>query len=291
MTTLQMQTLGIPFFDPKSIQLVFDGSTPVGYAHTTLGPASDGSDFSRETGQICFLCVDPEYPDLWGASRTLLYHAEEYLRNQGVREIYGGSPRPCAPFYIGFFGGAEPIGFFNSDPHLIQVFQELKYETFQTTTRYRLGLTNYVPQVTQATLRWRSELDIRCRTHPKPKTWWEACALANFEWFEVFASLVGTGKSICRIRARVASPDTEVDNILYGGTWDAALMDMRVHSDFVRRGVGAFCLGEMLRCLVQQSQAMQIEAHLIDSDKSMNRLLRYLDWSVVDTGVIFRKRL
>lgn len=290
MTTLQMQTLGNPFFDPHAIQLAFDEKTPVGYVHTTLGPTSDGSDLSTETGQICFLCVDPEYHDLWGAGRALLFFAEEYLRNQGVREIYGGSPRPCAPFYIGFFGGAEPIGFFNSDPHLIQVFQESKYEILQTTKRYRLGLAHYVPQMRPSTLKWRAELTIKFGSSPKPKTWWEACAFANFEWIEVLAMLKSTGKPVCRIRVRVANPDAEEDDVLYGGTWDAALMDMRVHPDFVRRGVGAFTLGEMLRYLIHHSQAMQIEAHLLDNDSSMNQLLHYLNWEVIDTGMIFRKQ-
>lgn len=291
MSSLQMQTLGLPFFDSHAIMLAFDGDDAVGYVHTTLGPNRDGSDFSATSGQICFMAVDPEYPDLWGAARILLHAAEDYLLLQGVTEIFGGSPRPCAPYYIGFYGASEPIGIFDSDAHLIQIFQEAGFETVMKTTRYRLGLRKYTPPMTPITVGWRSQLEIKFNESAPSKTWWEACSFANFEWYEATASLLSTNRPIARIRVRISDPDTEHEQLLYGGTWDAGLMDIRVHPDFHRKGVAAYTLGEMLRYLVCKGEVFRIEAQIDQSDPSLNALLKSLGWQAIDTGTVFRKEI
>ena len=291
MNILQMQTLGLPFFDPRSIMLAFDDDTPVGYVHTTLGPSPDGFNLSSRTGQICFLAVNPECSDPVSVARALLEAAEKYLIDLGVEEIYGGSPRPCAPFYIGFFGGAEAIGFFDSDTHLIRAFHEAGYEVFKNTVRFHLDLRDFKPRITPIVVGLMEKLDIFINDLPKPKTWWEACSFANFSWMEASARLKSNGRPVARIRVRVANPDMEDEDVLYSGTWDAGLMDVRVLPDFHRQGVAAYTLGEMLRYLVMQGQAEQIEAHIAEDSATMYPLLRSLSWREIDTGKIFLKSI
>ncbi|MDR2754908.1 MAG: GNAT family N-acetyltransferase [Planctomycetaceae bacterium] len=291
MNTLQMQTLGIPFLDRCSILLAFENQEPVGYIHTTLAPNADGFSLNRRSAHICFLCVDPAYHDLWGAARALLHSAEHYFVEQGVEEIYGGSPRPSAPFYIGFYGGSEPIAFFDSDQYLIQVFLEMGYQIFKNTARFHLDLFDYIPPMTSAMVQWHSKLDIEFNETPKPRTWWDACAYANFEWIEAVAFLSNTHRPVARIRVRIANPDIDEAQVLYGGTWDAGLMDVRVHPDFYRQGVAAYTLAEMLRYLVGKNQIRQIEAHIDEDSVSMYSLLRSLLWNQIDTGKIFRKEI
>jgi ribosomal protein S18 acetylase RimI-like enzyme len=291
MSTLQMQTLGLPFFDRRSILLAFDNQEPVGYIHTTLGPTPDGFNLNRRSAHICFLCVDPAYHDLWGAARALLFAAEHHLAQLGVEEIFGGSPRPSAPFYIGFYGGSEPIAFFDSDQYLIQVFLESGYHIHKNTARFYLDLANYIPPMTSAMVHWHSRLDVEFSETPKPKTWWDACAFANFEWIEATAFLSDAHRPVARIRVRVANPDMDEAQVLYGGTWDAGLMDARVHPDFYRQGVAAYTLAEMLRYLAGKNQIKQIEAHIDEDSISMYSLLRSLLWKQIDTGKIFRKEI
>ena len=291
MNTLQMQVLGIPFFDPRSIMLALDGKTPIGYVHTTLGPDANGADQTRRSGQICFLAVDSGYADVSAATQALLTAAERYLTGLGVKEIYGGSPRPCAPFYIGFHGGAEAIGFFDSQTHVIEAFRETGFEVYKTTVRFRLGLTNYTPPMPPGILDWLNKLDIVINDLPLPKTWWEACSFANFEWLEAAARLKSNGRPVARVRIRVANPDSEETDDLYQGCWDAGLMDVRVHPDFYRQGVAAYTLRELLRFLIDQSYVRQIEAHIADDSAMMYPLLRSLHWEEIDTGKIFRKTI
>lgn len=289
MGSMQMQVLGIPLFDLRSIILAFDGHVPVGYVHTCFGPNAEGSDFSDRSGQICFLCVDPEYSDPWGAARILLRAGEQYLLERGATEILGGSPRPSAPFYTGFYGGGEPIAIFDSDRCLGQVFQEAGYRSHCRTTRYHLNLTQYMPPVNINSVSWRSQTLVSFSESLKARNWWEACTLANYEWLEATAILKSTNRPVARIRIRIANPDTEMDDIMYGGTWDAALMDIRVHPDFQQKGVAAHTLAETLRHLVAKQDVMQIEAHTTDNLISVNTLLQRFFWKEVDTGTIYRK--
>ncbi|MDR1141517.1 MAG: GNAT family N-acetyltransferase [Planctomycetaceae bacterium] len=291
MNTLQMQILGLPFLDRRSIFLAFENQEPVGYIHTTLAPTPDGFNLNHRSAHICFLCVDPVYQDRWGVARELLRAGEQYLAEQGVEEIFGGSPRPSAPFYIGFYGGSEPIAFFDSDQYLVQVFLEAGYQIFKNTARFYLNLPNYIPPMTSAMVQWHSRLDVEFNETPVPKTWWDACAYANFEWIEATAFLNTTHRPVARIRVRVANPDMDESQVLYGGTWDAGLMDIRVHPDFYRQGVAAYTLAEMLRYLVGKNQIKQIEAHIDEDSVSMYPLLRSLLWNQIDTGKIFRKEI
>jgi ribosomal protein S18 acetylase RimI-like enzyme len=289
MNTLQMQTLGVPFFDPRSIILAFDDNKPVGYAHTSLSPKSDGSGLDPLTGQICFIAVNPEYPDTRAVARLLLQEGEKYLLGLNVKKIFSASPRPCVPFYLGTYGDSEPIAFFDSEPHIISAFQEANYQIFMKTYRYRLQLEDYLPPITPVTVGWRSQLTIEFDRDAKSRTWWEACCFANDEWVRAVASFNNSNRRIAQVWMRIAVPDTEEYNSMFASTPNAGLMDIKVHPEFCRNGIAAYILGETLRFVSNEYGASRVESHINQNDVPMNELLKALKWKIIDTGTAFCK--
>ncbi|MGL4594522.1 MAG: hypothetical protein ACRCUY_07330 [Thermoguttaceae bacterium] len=289
MNFVQVQVLGLPFLDRHSILLAHDDDIPVGYIHVSFGPGGDGSGLSRQTGHICYLCVDRCCRNPVEVAKLLIREGEKYLFQRGSEEVFGGSPHLSAPFYTGFHGGGESIGFFDSETHLTSAFLTSDYKLLTRTSRFHLDLRNYKPPITSKTVGWRSELYLEFDDAPRPKNWWEACAMANFDWLQVTAIHAETNRPIARVRVRVANPETTVEDLLYNRTWDASLIDIRVHPEYHGRGIGIYTLGETLRHLTATSQVSQIEAHISDDVSYLSSILLALNWSKVDSGNIFYK--
>ncbi len=289
MNVLLMQTLGPPFYERRSIMLAFEKEKPVGYVHATPGPTPDGSTLSDQIGQICFLALDPEATEPVRVGKALLKTSEEFLTGLGIKDIFGGSPRPCAPFYVGFFGASEPLGFFDSELLPIQVFEESGYQVLKNTVRFHFELQDFEPQVTMTSVEQMDKLDVLINHLPMPKTWWEACSFAHFSWIESMAKLRDSGRTVARIRVRVTRSDSDESRFSSDKECHAGLMDVRVLPDFHRQGVAAFTLGETLRYLANRCDVRSIEAHIADDTATMISLLRSLHWNETDHGKVFRK--
>jgi len=287
---LQAQILGQPMLDSRSIMLAFNEKTPVGYVHTTLAPAPDGHSFDPTTGQICFLCVDPKYPDASGVAMALIHAGEDYLSGLGVQTIYGGSPSPSAPFYTGFYGGGEAVGILHTDQTIIDAFHAAGYGVHQKTGWFHLDLSDYSPDITPTTIPYYAELSIEINEIPESKTWWEGCIQANGMWFDAMVYQISTTRPVARLRMRVAYPDTESILTLYGGTWIASLIELRVHPDFANDGFKKFLLDEAVRYLASHNQVVQIEAHIIEGSP-LFVLLRDQFWQKRGSGSVFVKKV
>jgi ribosomal protein S18 acetylase RimI-like enzyme len=287
---LQMQVLGLPMLDARSIMLAFDGNTPVGYVHTTFAPDHEGYSFDYTTGQICFLGVDPQYHDVSGAATALIRAGEDYLVGQGARKIFGGSPVPSAPFYTGFYSGGEALGFLHADGAIINAFHEAGYQIHQKTTWFHFNLQGYTPVMSVESISYCSELVIEIHETPDAKTWWDGCTQANGVWFDTTAYQVRTNRPIARLRTRIAHPDTENVLMMYGENWLASLIGLRVHPDITDAGVVVYLLGELLRYLVTQNQIAYVEAHIAE-DSPLFTLLHRQGWLERDTGCVFVKTI
>jgi len=285
---LQAQILGLPMTDNRSILLAFEEDVPVGYIHTTLAPTENGHSLDPTTGQICFLCVDPKSHDASGAAAALIRAGEGYLSGLGAQKIYGGSPSPSAPFYTGFYSGGEAIGILDADTAVVNAFHEANYQIHQKTTWFHFDLRNYSPSITPETVALYAELAIDIHEVPEAKTWWEGCTQANGIWFNAMAYLVHANRPIARLRARISYPDTENVLAMYGGTWIASLMELRVHPDFANNGTKKHLLEEMVRYLASQNQVVQIEAHVAE-DSPLFKLLRSQSWQERGNGSVFVK--
>ncbi len=78
---------------------------------------------------------------------------------------------------------------------------------------------------------------------------------------------------------------------MFDQSWEAALMDIRVHSRYRRQGLGTFVLNEALRHLIKRKQVFQIEAHISEEAPFVLSLLNSMRWRVLETGTIFRKEI
>ena len=287
---LQAQVLGLPMLDNRSIMIAFDQDVPIGYVHTTLAPADGGYSFDPSTGQICFLCVDPKYHDVSGAARALIRAGEEYLFELGVQKIYGGSPSPSAPFYTGFYSGGEAIGILHADQGIVNAFHESGYLVHQKTGWFHFDLRNYSPDVALEMIGYYAELAIEIREIPGAQTWWEGCIQANGVWIDALAYLIQTNRLIARLRMRVSYPDMENVLAMYGGTWLASLIELRIHPDFAADGTQRYLLGEAIRYLAAQNQVVQIEAHVAENSP-LFALLHSQSWKERDSGSVFVKNM
>ncbi|MDR2642329.1 MAG: GNAT family N-acetyltransferase [Planctomycetaceae bacterium] len=295
MGILQSQILGIPFFDPRSIWLAFEDGKAVGYIHTCLSLDTSCCDFSDKSGHICFIAVDPSCEDAVVCTRVLIRAGTQYLREHNVKEIFGGSISPLLspPFYTGFYGGGEAIGFFDSDTHLVQGFLDSGYVVKANTVRYSLKLSGYIPPVTVNTVGWRQNLKVDFDTKLKPRNWWEACLLAHFEFIEATAYLNSSNIPIAKARVRVANPTPEENGTdfgkMYVEPWEATLTDIRVQKDHHQNGIGAYILGELLRYVMFHYTVARIEAHVHEELNPLNKLLLAMQWEKADTGKIYHK--
>jgi len=287
---LQSQVLGLPMLDNRSIMLAFEEDTLLGYVHTTLAPTDDGYALDRSTGQICFLCIDPQYHDVPGAAAALIRASEEYLVGLGAQKIYGGSPSPSAPFYTGFYSGGEAVGILHSDKTAVDAFHAANYQVDQKTAWLCFDFRDYSQEITSETVSFYTELIIEIREVQEAKTWWEGCIQANGIWFDAIAFQAQTNRPVARLRTRISYPDTDNIMEMYGGTWIASLMELRVHPDFSGKGITQYLLGEVVRYLATQNQVARIETHVAE-DSPLFPLLQNQSWQERDSGSIFVKNI
>ena len=284
----QTQILGLPMLDSRSLILAFDGDTPIGYIHTTFAPSKDGYGFNTDVGHICFLCVDPNYSDAFGAASSLIQAGEAYLANHGAKTIYAGSPSPSAPFYTGFYGGGEAVGILYSDETCIHAFQSENYQIHQKTCWYHYNIHDSLATLSSEMASCYSIYAIEISEVGKAKNWWEGCVLAYGMWFDALAFPIKENRPVARLRVRIAYPDVEHVSALYGGTWLASLVELRIRPDFSDDRMQTLLLSELLRYLVAHNQVVRIEAQAA-KDSPLDTLLQKQGWQTRNTGVVMVK--
>ena len=296
---LQTQILGLPMVDASSVMLAFEGHNLVGYIHTILVPSRDGYAFDNTVGQICFLCVDPDCSDALETASALIQAGENYLASRGAQKIFGGSPSPSAPFYTGFYGGGEAVGILHSDQISIDAFQAANYQIHQKTCWFyyniQHSLTAYSVLDFSAEMASHYEFyHIKIGEVQKAKTWWEGCTLANGMWYDAMAHSIQEKRPVARLRVRItcpdASPEMEDVSALYGRTWLASLIELRVHPDFTNERMQDILLDELIRYLIAHNQVFRIEAHAAEGSP-LFALLRRQSWKERGNGSVFVKVL
>jgi ribosomal protein S18 acetylase RimI-like enzyme len=291
MNLLQAQMLGLPMLDNRSIMLAFEDDIPVGYVHTSFAPTADGYSFDYTTGHICFLCVYPECSDAFGTAAALIRAGEDYLLGLGAQKIFGGSPSPSAPFYTGFYSGAESVGILLSDKKIAQAFYEANYQVHQKTAWFCFDFHSPLPPLFAEVAKYHDKFDVEISEVPRAKTWWEGCTQTNGIWFDAVAYPARTERPVARLRTRIAYPDTENILMMYGGIWLASLMELRVHPDFADGGVAKYLLVELIRYLAAQNQVFQIETHAAEDSPLFILLCGDQRWQKQDDGCVFVKTL
>ena len=299
---LEQHVLGRPWFDPYGLLLAFDDDQPVGFAHAGFGPNDDHTNIDRSVGVVCMMMVLPEYEHRRGVGTQLLDACERYLIDRGTKRIYGGAVRPAAPFYMGLYGGSEPIGVFESDTPAIELYRTSGYETIHKTLLFRLSLRSYTPPITAKTIPWRRKITLKRTDLPTPQHWWEACMMCHFTWLELRGYFPNDREPVGSVVIRVTdsldmpefmppTPDpSDSWRIIRRRPLTAGLMNIHVHPDCRNQGLAAYLLGEMIRD-VQKHGVTTFEAQAADDNAPLVALLKSMRWSIADRGEVFRKNL
>jgi len=287
-TLLEQHILGSPIFDRYGLLLAHEENTPVGFAHAAFGPNEDHTGVDRSTGVICLVMVDPDRPGKEEIAAALLRAAENYLISKGATQIYGGASRPLAPFYMGLYGGSEPIGVFQSDRLITWLYQSAGYQTIQQTVLYRLSLENYRVPINAKTVSWRRTLSLTFDDSPKPSHWWEACMMCHFEWLEMTGTLSGSEIPVAGVVVRtMVSAEEQLQNYYseLGG-----LLNIQVDAEYRRKGLATYILGAMIRYL-QRRNVRTLEVQAPADNDSLIALLRFMKWSEIEQGAVFLKKI
>ncbi len=287
--------LAMPFFDSRRLLLALDGDRPVGFVHVGFGSNADGSDLSYEVGHIAMVAVVPDYPEPVALCKELIKAGEDVLIEDGAHEIYGGSPRPSLPYYLGLYGVAEPLAVFDADAPVAEAYRLLGYGVRQKTVRFQRELANYTPPMLPNMLQWKEKVECKNEEFPHAKSWWDALSLAQFAWIETTAFLLESNVPVAQVRICLAEPfcdvKDEASQRLYDNRLDSALMNVIVAPQYLRQGLGGYVLREALRYLISLERVSRIETHISEDFSSLFGLLKALKWSEVETGTIFSKEV
>ena len=302
MTLLDEHVLGRPWFDRYGLLLAFDDNQLIGFAHAAFGPNHDHTDINPAIGVVCMLMVLPEYGHRMAAGEKLLEACERYLIAHGAKLIYGGAVRPAAPFYMGLYGGSEPIGVFESDKLAAELYRNFGYETINKTFLFRVSPEHDRIPNTPKTRAWRHRLKLVCTDLPRPEHWWEACMMCHFTWLELQAYLPNdpapVGSVVIRITDSREMPDFNQPSNSLSAPWGgfrrkpctAGLMNIIVREDFRNRGLATWLTKEMFR-KAQREGVTTFEAQAAEENSPLVALLKSMCWNIVERGEVFRKNL
>jgi ribosomal protein S18 acetylase RimI-like enzyme len=173
---------------------------------------------------------------------------------------------------------------------IINAFHEANYHLHQKTGWFHFDLRHFLPDEAMETIAYQAELAVEIHEIPGSKTWWEGCSQANGMWFDAMVYQISTNRPVARLRMRVAYPDTEHTVAMYGGTWIASLMELRVHPDFATDGTKKYLLDEAVRYLASHNQVVQIEAHVAEGSP-LFVLLHEQSWQKRGSGSVFVKQV
>jgi ribosomal protein S18 acetylase RimI-like enzyme len=274
--------LSKPYFDNAGMILAVDEGQPVGFVHAGFGPTADFSTLSFERGVISMLIVRPEYRRQ-GIGQQLLARAEEYLRQSGSREIYGGGIQPLTPFYLGLYGGSELPGVLISDADALRRYQAAGFEEVQRCGVFHRELASFRPTMDRKQLQIRRQQNVQVIVDPPCRTWWEACTFGGFDRtrFEFVPKAGGPSPAWLSVWSMEPLSTS-------WGVRATGLYELQVDAAQRRQGLAACLIGEACKQLAAEGVAL-LEAQAMLQDTATVCLFKKLGFKQVDEGVVFRK--
>lgn len=271
-----------PYFDPQGLILAWDDSRPVGFAHAGFGPGEHGRSVSTDLGVVCLLITRPDC-DETAVGSGLLESCEAYLAQRGATIVYGGGLRPLNPFYTGLYGGSELAGVLKSDKLAQALFQQGAYQEVDRVLIFRGDMREFQAPIDRQQLVLRRNMIVRTIVDPRPRTWWDACTMGDFDLtrFEI-APRVG-GPSVGHLTVRSMDPLG-----LPNPARTSGVVEMFVEPAHRRKGYTKFMLTEAFRHLIRQDIHI-VEAHTLQHNVATVALFKKLGFQLADEGTIFRK--
>lgn len=270
-----------PYFDRQGFIVASDGTRPVGFVHAALGASEDEATLSADQGAICQLMVAP-HARKGEIEAELLAAGENYLRQKGVRQIFGGCRYPANPFYLGLYGGSDLPGVLASDLTFANLLRAYDYREGSRRLLLSRTLEQFKAPVSGKLIQLRLTHRVSSM-HVIPDTWWDACVWVHADW---------TRHELRRKNA---------DDVLVSATfWDvmplsrewgvhvAGLVRIDDTEEAREAGLTTLLLSEAL-VQVQKQGVTLVDAQAPASDASLVSLLTQLGLAEYDAGLGFVK--
>ncbi len=275
------------YFDPASItvaeETAADGTKTIeGFVLSSFGPSDehDRQDFSQ--GIICAVLVRP-VSRLKGIGKTLVGHAEEYLRGRGATRIVFGSQWPDNPHLFGLYGGSNSPGVLKSEAGAREFLASAGYQPGREVTVFQRKLELPLNVADGRFTQLRKKYDIELLKSAVVASWWQECIWSSLEpaEFRVIDKLTGVHA------ARAVAWELEG----FGWRWNApsaGILDLQVRPELMRQGIGKLLVTHIMRFLQDQYFGIvELQAHT--TDLAMMGLCQSVGAEVVDTGAVYSK--
>ena len=272
-----------PYFDRKGLILACEGADIVGFVHAGFGANADESALSYESGVICAVLVHPSFRRR-GIGRELVTRADAYLRERGAKTIYAGPSEPRDPFFFGLYGGSCPSGFLESDPDAAPFFVALGYEPVERYAVYQCDLTTQRSPMSFRFITVKRKIDVTITPEPQNVSWWWATRYGRLDSVEFSLHPKENPSELAEM--------TVVGMDLYMTAWQqraVGLTRMRTQETELRKGYAQALLIETCRRLKDELVTLA-EAHALEANTPVLKLLESCGFTRVDTGVVYRRK-
>ena len=197
--------------------------------------------------------------------------------------LYGGGIKPLNPFYSGLYGGSELPGILDSDPQTQELFRTRGYREIDRTVVFHRELIGFRPLVDRQQMQIRRNTDVEAIVDPPPRSWWDACAMSDFD------------RTVYRLRLRTGGEPIASATFWNMESFAAArgvrthgLIDVQVAAEQRKKGFASYLIGEALRQLQEQAVAL-VEVQTMQGNSAAVKMYRKLGFEHVDSGAVFRK--
>ena len=272
-----------PYFDRAGLILAWDESELVGFVHAGFGTNAEESALACDSGVICAVLVHPSYRHR-GIGKELVRRGEEYLRGRGAKTVYAGPSEPRDPFFFGLYGGSSPSGFLESDADAGPFFTKLGYEPVERYSVFQCDLAKQRSPMSFRFVNVRRKIELSITPEPQHVSWWWGTRFGRLDSVE-FA-----------LRSKESSADLAVMTVvgldLYMTTWQqraVGLTHLRTQETELRKGYAQTLVIEACRRLKDELVTLA-EAHALESNTPVLKLLQTCGFSQVDTGVVYRRK-
>lgn len=254
----------------------------IGFIHGGYAPNAAFQDVDYAKGYITMFLGEHGKNQTEIAMRLLQEMEQTFLR-QGVRDLYAGAVYPNAPFYMGLLSGGELYGFLESDPLVPYVLQKNQFYAQARYHLFRIALSGYRVRMNRSILQMQRQYQIVENVNPRPDNWWEAWALATFQWRR-FELIQRETQEVC---ATVIVRRLESSIQQEWGT-RIGLHHLNVKPEFRHQGIARFFVGNVLQILAREGIRF---AELQISEDNVRAISAFedLQFERFATGVVYHK--
>ena len=281
-SVLEATVLSRPYFDRDGFIVATENGHPIGFAHAGFSVNSDGSGLDNHRGTTCMLML--AQPQQQGdVAAELLRRSEDYLRQRGAQNLYGGGTQSIAPYYQGLYGGATVPGVLATDQQTLEFFRQAGYVESTRRSILQRQLAGFRPPVDRLQLQLKRSMQVESRPDPPAVTWWEACTEGLADRFCFMATPRAGGP------ASAAAVFWDVEPLASGwGVHARGLLRLEVSPAVDREAMATYLLGEALR-LMAGDGATLAEIQTVVQENALQQVLLNLGFQEVEQAVQLEK--